>query len=106
MPIYVAQTVQKRDRQGCHRSPRWRSCQRRLPQCTPGCTASRHVSLEGSQSDTLVGELERGYRVVASRVRELVTRRVLPGRVAHRGKFLEMTWLAFPTSSSCRGFVP
>uniref|UniRef100_A0A8R7PAI0 Uncharacterized protein n=1 Tax=Triticum urartu TaxID=4572 RepID=A0A8R7PAI0_TRIUA len=29
----------------------------------------------------------------------------LPGRVARRGKFLEMPWLAFPASSSCRGLV-
>ena len=55
----------KRDRQGRHRSPRWQSCQRRLPPRTPGCTASRHVRLEGSQSDTLVDVLERGHRVVA-----------------------------------------
>ena len=57
----------KRDRQGRHRSPRWQTCQRRLPPRTSGCTASRHVRLEGSQSDTLVDALERRYRVVARR---------------------------------------
>src|SRR3954468_13889393 len=45
-------------------------------------------------------------RPLSCRVRELVARRVMPGHVARRGKFLEMPWLAFPTSSSCRGFVP
>src|SRR3954466_9682289 len=39
-------------------------------------------------------------------VRELVARRVLPGRVARRGRFFEMLWLAFPASSSCRDLVP
>src|SRR3954465_9765821 len=33
-----------------------------LPPHAPGCTASRHVRLEWSQSDTLVDELERGLR--------------------------------------------
>ena len=42
---------------------------------------------------------------LSCRVRELVAHRALPGRVARRGKFLEMPWLAFPTSSSCRGLV-
>ena len=36
----------KRDRQGRHRSPRWQSCQRRMPPCTAGYTASRHARLE------------------------------------------------------------
>src|SRR4051812_15881490 len=44
-------------------------------------------------------------RPLSCRVRELVARRVLPGRVARHGKFLEMPWLAFPASSSCRGLV-
>ena len=57
----------KRDHQGRHRLPRWQSCQCRLPPRTAGCTASRHVRLEGSQSDTLVDVLERGHRVVACR---------------------------------------
>ena len=57
----------KRDRQGRYCSPRWQSCQRRLPLRTAGCTASCHARLEGSQSDTLVDVLERGHRVVACR---------------------------------------
>ena len=44
-------------------------------------------------------------RPLSCRVRKLVARRALPGRVAHRDKFLEMPWLAFPASSSCRGLV-
>ena len=44
-------------------------------------------------------------RSLSCRVRELVTHRALPGRVARRGKFLEMPRLAFPASSSCRGLV-
>ena len=55
----------ERDRQGRHRSLRRQSCQRRLPPLTAGCTASRHVRWEGSQSDTLVDVLERGHGVVA-----------------------------------------
>ena len=39
------------------------------------------------------------------RTRKLVAHWALPGRVARRGKFLEMPWLAFPASSSCRGLV-
>ena len=46
MPVCVAQTVQKKDRQGRHRSPRWQSCQLRMPPRTAGCTASRHARLE------------------------------------------------------------
>src|SRR3954468_2902324 len=45
-------------------------------------------------------------RPLSCRVRELVARRVLPGRVARRGRFFEMLWSAFPASSSCRGLVP
>ena len=61
----------KKERQGRHRLPRRQSCQRRLPLRTAGCTASRHVRLEGSQSDTLVDVLERGHRVVARRGKRL-----------------------------------
>ena len=44
-------------------------------------------------------------RPSSCRVRKLVAHRALPGYVARRGKFLEMPWLAFPASSSCRGLV-
>src|SRR4051812_28815040 len=62
MPVCVAQTVQKgtvRDATVCHDGYLVSAC---LPPHTPGCTASRQVRLEWSQSDTLVGELERGLR--------------------------------------------
>src|SRR3954463_13198858 len=42
---------------------------------------------------------------MSCRVWELVAHRALPGRVARRGKLLEMPWLAFPASFSCRGLV-
>src|SRR3954463_7744190 len=45
-------------------------------------------------------------RPLSCRVRELVARRVLPRRVARRGRFFEMLWLAFQASSSCQGLVP
>ena len=47
--------------------PRWASLHLCLPPRTPGCTASRHVCLGESQSDTLAGELERGHEVGVSR---------------------------------------
>src|SRR3954463_11807995 len=45
-------------------------------------------------------------RPLPCRARELVARRVLPGRVACCGRFFEMLLLGFPASSSCRGLVP
>src|SRR3954464_5874662 len=45
-------------------------------------------------------------RPLPCRVRELVDRRVLSGRVVRGGKYLEMPWLAFPARSACRGLVP
>ena len=135
MPVYVAQTVQKRTVRGatarhdgdlvsfaCHRAP--------LAAQPPATRAWK-----GPQSDTLVDALLCGYRVAACRGKCLATVVVLsgpgacrspglemlwlvfpessscrglvalPGRVAHRGKFLGMPWLAFPASSSCRGLV-
>ena len=44
-------------------------------------------------------------RLLSCRARKLVAHRALLGRAARRGKFLEMPWLAFPASSSCRGLV-
>ena len=44
-------------------------------------------------------------RSLSCRARRLVAPRPLPGRVARRGKLLEMPWWAFPASSSCRGLV-
>ena len=93
MLVCVAQIVQKRDRQGRHRLPRWQSCQRRLPPRTAGRTASCHARLERSQGDTLVDVLERGYRVVAFRGKRLAASVVLsrpeacrsPGLAGTRG---------------------
>src|SRR3954467_10645160 len=42
---------------------------------------------------------------MSCRARELAAHRALPGRAGRRGKFLEMSWLVFPASSSCRGLV-
>ena len=47
--------------------PRWPSLHLRLPPRTPSCTASCHVCLGESQSDTLAGVLERGHEVGVSR---------------------------------------
>ena len=93
MPVCLAQTVQKSDRQGRHRLPRWQSCQRRMPPRTTGCTASRHAHLERPQGDTLVDVLERRFRVAACRGKRLAAVVVLlhpeacrsPGLAGTRG---------------------
>ena len=93
------------------------SCQRRLPPRSAGCTASRHACLEGSQSDTLVGVLEPGCALTAYRGKYLAAGATLSGpgacrspslagtRGASQQVFLEVPWLAFPASSSCRGLA-
>ena len=91
MPVYITQTVQKVDRQGRHRSPRWQSCQCRLPPRTAGCTASRHARLERPQGDTLVDVLERRYTVVARRSECLAAVVVLSGSGACRSLSLAGT---------------
>ena len=113
--------------------PRWASLHLRLPPRTPSCTASCHVCLGESQSDTLAGVLERGPEVGVSRGKLLAAVVVLsrpeacrsPGLAgtqgASRQAFLVcLEWpsrqaplagvlilsgpgLAFPASSSCRG---
>src|SRR3954471_13994732 len=60
MPVCVAQTVRKGTVRGAtvrHDGYPVSAC---LPPHAPGCTASRHVRLGWSQSDTLVDKLERG----------------------------------------------
>ena len=57
--------------------PRWPSLHLRLPPRTPSCTASCHVCLGESQSDTLAGVLERGHGVGVSRGKLLATAVVL-----------------------------
>ena len=60
---------------------------------------------KGRQSDTLVDVLERGYRVVACRGKRLAAVVILSGSEACRSPGLEVPWLAFLASSSCRGLV-
>ena len=120
--------------------PRWASLHLRLPPRTPSCTASCHVCLGESQSDTLAGLLERGHEVGVSRGKLLAAAVVLSRPEACRSPDLAGTqgasrqaflvclewssrqaplaevlslpgkillpgpWLAFPASSSCRGF--
>ena len=57
--------------------PRWASLHLRLPPRTPSCTASCHVCLGESQSDTLAGVLERGHEVGVSRGKLLAAAVVL-----------------------------
>ena len=57
--------------------PRWPSLHLRLPPRTPSCTASCHVCLGESQSDTLAGVLERGHEVGVSRGKLLAAAVVL-----------------------------
>ena len=51
--------------------PRWASLHLRLPPRTPSCTASCHMCLGESQSDTLAGVLERRHEVGVSRGKHL-----------------------------------
>ena len=113
MPVRIAQTVQKRtvrDATACHDGYLVSVACHRAPLAAQPLTTR---AWKGPQGDTLVDVLERGYRVAACRGKRLAAVIVLsrpeacrlPGRAAHRGKFLEMPWLAFPASSSCRGLV-
>ena len=70
-----------------------------------GCTASRHVRLEQSRGDTSMDALERGHRVAACRGKRLAAAVILSGPEACRSPGLEVPWLVFPASSSCRGLV-
>ena len=60
---------------------------------------------KGPQGDTLVDALERGHRVAACRGKRLAAVVILSGPGARRSPGLEVPWLVFPTSSSCRGLV-
>ena len=59
----------------------------------------------GPQSDMLVDALERGHRVAACRGKRLAAAVILSGPEACRSPGLEVPWLVFPASSSCRGLV-
>ena len=63
-----------------------------------GCAGAWVQSGSGPPASILSGRS-------SCRVQKLVAHRTLPGRAVHRGKFLEVPWLAFPASSSCRGLV-
>ena len=135
MPVCVAQIVQKgtvRDATACHDGNLVSvACHGAPLVAQPPATRA----WKGPQSDTLVDVLECGYRVAACCGKRLAAAVVLLrleacrppglempwlvfpassscrglvallGRVARRGKFLGMPWLAFPASSSCRGLV-
>ena len=58
-----------------------------------GCAGAWVQSGSGPPASTLSGSS-------SCRVQKLVAHRTLPGRAVHRGKFLEVPWLAFPASSS------
>ena len=64
-----------------------------------GCAGAWVQSGSGPPASTLSGSS-------SCRVQKLVAHRTLPGHAVHRGKFLEVPWLAFPASSSCRGQLP
>ena len=63
-----------------------------------GCAGAWVQSGSGPLASTFLGSS-------SCQVQKLVAHRTLPGRAVHRGKFLEVPWLAFPASSSCRGLV-
>ena len=105
MPVCVAQTVHKgtiRDAAvrhdgdlvsvACHRAP-----------LAAQPLATR--AWRGPQSDTLVDALERGHRVAACHGKRLAAIVILSGPEACRSPGLEVPWLVFPASSSCRGLV-
>ena len=105
MPVCVTQTVQEgtvRDTNARHDGSLVSSACHRAPLATqPSATRA----WKGPQSDTSVDVLERGYRVAACRGKRLAAAVVLSGPEACRSPGLEMPWLVFPASSSCRGLV-
>ena len=78
-----------------------------LPPHTPGRVpeATRRWMCWSAGTEWRLATASALSRSLSCRVRELVAHRALPGRVARHGRFLEMPWLAFPASSSCRGLV-
>ena len=114
MPVCVTQTMQKgtvRDATArhdgnlvsaaCHRAPL--AAQPPATYAWKGPRATRWWMRWSAGTEWWLAAASALPRSLSCRVRELVTHRALPGRVARRGKFLEMPWLAFPASSSCRG---
>ena len=105
MPVCVAQIVQKgtvRDATARHNG----SLVSFACHCAPlAAQPSATHAWRGPQSDTLVDALERGRRVAAFRSKRLAAAVVLSGPEACRSPGLEVPWLVFPASSSCRGLV-
>ena len=116
MPVCVAQTVQKRTVRdatvrhdgnlfsvACHRTPL--AAQPLATRAWKGPRATRWWMCWSAGTGWLLAAASALPRSLSCRARKLVAHQVLPGRVARRDKFLEMPWLAFPASSSCRGLV-
>src|SRR3954464_12714352 len=117
MPIFVAQTVQKGTvgdatvrhdgnlvSAACHCIPL--AAQPPATYAWKGPRATRWWMCWSVGTEWLLAAANALPWSLSCRVRELAAHQALPGRVARRGKFLEMPRLAFPTSSSCRGLVP
>ena len=116
MPVCVVQTVQKRTIRdatarhdgklvsvACHRAPL--AAQPPATRACKGPKATRWWMCWSVGTEWLPAAASALPRPLPCRVLKLVAHRALPERMARRGKFLEMPWLAFPASSSCRGLV-
>src|SRR6187399_2226941 len=117
MPVAVAQTVQKGAVRGatvchdgnlvsaaCHHVPL--AAQPLAMYAWKGPRATRGWMRWSAGTEWKLAAASALPRSLSCRSRELVAHRALPGRVARRGKFLEMPRLAFPASSSYQGLVP
>ena len=95
----------KKDRQGRHHLPRWRSCQHRMPLRTAGCTAFRHARLERPPGRHVGGcagawaQSDRLPRQVPCRGRRLVT----PGSLSLTGPCRD-AWRVAASSLRCLGW--
>ena len=116
MPVCVAHTVQKgtvRDATVCHDGYLVSVACHRAPLATQplstrtwkGPRAARWWMRWSMGTEWSLAAASASPRSLSCRVRKLVAPRALPGRVARRGKLLEMPWWAFPASSSCWGLV-
>src|SRR3954466_10410965 len=104
MPVWVARTVQKRDRQGRHRLPRWLSCQRCFATACPWLHSLSPRTPGTAQSDTLVDELERRRELATCRGKRLAAADLLPRPGACRSPGLAGTHGA-SRQVSCRALV-
>ena len=105
MPVCVAQIVQigtVRGATACHDGNLVSAaCHCASLAAQPSATRA----WKGPQGDTLVDALERGHRVAACRGKRLAAVVILSGPEACLSPGLEVPWLVFPASSSCRGLV-